>query len=280
MKQGNVLNRVHDMYKDFHMAECRVADFVVGQPDKVLRLNVSELAEACNTSDATIIRFSKKLGYSGYYQLKINLAKERGEANGGLRHVLEASSDIAVNTIFMDAITKLQTLNKMIDYNHIKKCAELICSCENVYFVATGNTIPVALDASYRFNVAGIRSYAASVHEYMLAYVNLAREKDIVLAISQSGSSKAVLTYVKLANEHGVTTIGITGHSRSPLSAEAKHCIFTPANEGSYMEVFRSSKLCENTVIDLLLYTVIEMNREASVINIDKIENIVSETKY
>ena len=59
-------------------AERRVAEFILKNPDQVVTLNVADIAEQSGVSDATVIRLCKHLGYTGFYQMKLQLAHELG----------------------------------------------------------------------------------------------------------------------------------------------------------------------------------------------------------
>lgn len=54
----------------------RVADVILERPQIVMENTISELARACDTSEASIVRFCRALGFTGYPQLKLQLAAE------------------------------------------------------------------------------------------------------------------------------------------------------------------------------------------------------------
>ena len=56
----------------------RIADWIEAHPGEIISLSIVELAEKCDCSEATIVRFSKRLGFNGYQGLKISLASESG----------------------------------------------------------------------------------------------------------------------------------------------------------------------------------------------------------
>lgn len=69
------------MYDSMGNAEKRVADWIVNNAENLLPLSIVELAERCRCSEATIVRFSRKIGCSGYQELKLLLARESGAKN-------------------------------------------------------------------------------------------------------------------------------------------------------------------------------------------------------
>ena len=73
---GKTIVHIKAHYDELSRAERKVADFLIDNPDDILPLYITELADRCGASEATIVRFAKKLGFDGYQQLKIAVAKE------------------------------------------------------------------------------------------------------------------------------------------------------------------------------------------------------------
>ena len=73
-----VLYVIRNNYRKIYAAEKKVADYVLQNPQDAINANVSELAKNSGVSDATVIRMCHHLGYKGYYQFRLLLAKEVG----------------------------------------------------------------------------------------------------------------------------------------------------------------------------------------------------------
>ena len=69
------------MYDSMGKAEKRVADWIFENSENLLPLSIVELAEKCKCSEATIVRFSRRIGCSGYQELKLLLARDSGAKN-------------------------------------------------------------------------------------------------------------------------------------------------------------------------------------------------------
>ena len=70
------LDTIRSCYSEMFQAEKKVADYILKHPEEVVELNIAELAKRSETSDATVIRMCRHVGYSGFYQMKISLASE------------------------------------------------------------------------------------------------------------------------------------------------------------------------------------------------------------
>ena len=76
--EKTVLESITAMYDVCFQAEKKVADFILVNPGLAVNANVSELANYSGVSDATVVRFCKHLGYEGYYQMRLLLARDIG----------------------------------------------------------------------------------------------------------------------------------------------------------------------------------------------------------
>lgn len=71
----------------------------------------------------------------------------------------------------------------------LKKILDVINNADTVFMAAVGNTIPVAMDGAYKLNQIGIRAMSTPICETELGYSYNLIDKDVVVAISNSGES-------------------------------------------------------------------------------------------
>lgn len=69
----NALARIRAAHASLPPGARRIADYVLEQPEQIVRMSVTELSEA---SEGSVINFCQKLGLSGFQQLKLSLAQE------------------------------------------------------------------------------------------------------------------------------------------------------------------------------------------------------------
>lgn len=56
--------------------EQAICDYIAGHSNEIIHMSITETAEQCQTSEATLVRLSKKLGYKGFQALKISVAQD------------------------------------------------------------------------------------------------------------------------------------------------------------------------------------------------------------
>lgn len=258
LKEITVLDRITSCYNGLFDAEKRVADYILAHSDKVIDMTVSELSEKSEASKATIVRLCKKCDCEGFYHLKIKMAKEMNNtrqsniSNNINPNYLEQS----LQNILANKYEELKHTLLNININQLKNIINDINNAKFVLFVAQGNTIPIALDASYKFNEIGITSFSAPIIEHQLVLAHKLTKNDVVIAISASGESKNLLKVIDTALTSKATIIAITNSKKSTLALKAKYHIQTISRERLFFPEFSFvfSRLAAMSVLESLFY--------------------------
>lgn len=251
----NVLQNISLLKEEMFLAERKVADYIVANPQEVIGLNVTDLSERSGSSDATVIRMCKRLGYSGFYQMKLALAEELG------RYQMVGYMDSSENPkdakeVIQCLVRDLLRIADMLDQENVERCADMICNSERVFVSAVGNTIPVAMDFAFRLCRLGINASCNTIVEYGMASMVKGTENDLLLAVSHSGSSKHVIQTVEIANNKKIPTIAVTGFSNSVLARNARLVLLTTVENPLFGEYGSTSHIYEQAVLDSILYMV------------------------
>ena len=258
----SVLDCITVLYDQLFDAEKKIAKFILNNPKKVVDMTVSELAEISDVSIASVSRFCRKVGLKGFAQLKITLAQELVDTHKSG----EISNDISVDNIpqslqniLANKITELKQTVNLINTGEFREILEGIRDASRVQVIAVGNTIPVAIDAAFKFNELGIPTTAGTIWETQLSYSFTLGKGDVLIAISNSGESDKVLEAVKIANNNKAMTIGITNSPHSAIGEEVQYHITTATREKLFLDEFCFSRVSASTVIEIIFLFLTEM---------------------
>ncbi|AEF25971.1 MurR/RpiR family transcriptional regulator [Streptococcus parauberis] len=280
-KQSSVIDRIHILYDSFFEQERKIADYILQHHQDVVNMTISELAKACGTSVATISRFCKKCQVDGFHHLKIELAKEIVE--GGTGYTVSntiSREDIgqSLQNILANKIEEMKQTVSYIEGNTFSAVLEAISQAGIVQLVAVGNTIPVAIDGAFRFNEIGIKAVAGTIWETQTAFSLSLRKGDVMIAISNSGESRKVMTMVQEAKKNGVITIGITNNPMSTIGNLVDYHIQTATREKLFLNEFYFSRVSAMTVIEII-YLFLTVGKESSYQELSKRETLFSDEK-
>lgn len=250
----SVRDQIFSTYDSLYDAEKKVADYLIDHPSEAIEMSVSELASHCEASQATIVRFCKKIGCKGYHQLKIRLAGEQRQQEDQVisNEINLDSMEQSIQNILSSKTEELRATFHNFNAKELREIIDLILSANFIEFAAMGNTIPVALDGTYKFNQLGLQAVSSTIWESQEAFARTLREGDVMFAISASGASKRLLNMVRLARENGAKTIAITNQSKSPLAEVCDYVILTATREHIFHDQVSFTRMAAMSVIDTL----------------------------
>ncbi len=187
----------------------------------MVHLSIIQLAEKTKSSEATIFRLCKRLGFSGYQDLKIALAQEIVQEP--VQHIHEEMSpdddiEVIIRKVFRTNISGLTDTFQLLDPADVEKAVEMIHRADRIEFYGNGGSGLIATDAYHKFMRTGINCIAHTDSHFQAMSAGLLGPESAVIGISHSGSNKDVLDAVKTAKSLGAGTIGITSYQsrRSP----------------------------------------------------------------
>jgi len=236
-------------------AERKVADFILDNLNGATQMNVSHVAKACEVSDATVIRMCKHLGYKGFYQLKVSLAKNLGEENY-LDSSLNEMPIKNVNDFFSILSRNMKIIGNSLSPTSVEAVVTAINNANTIHIIGFGNTINVALDFAFRLGRMKIATTSSFSDELELSSINLARYGDVIIGISHSGGSECVINALKMGQKKGLTTVAITDLKDSPVEEISDYVLCTSIEATKTYVFGAESHMNMMAVTDLLLYLI------------------------
>ena len=264
--EGPVINQICASMDSFFDTEKKIGDYIVRNPKKVVDMTVGELAKECGVSEASVSRFCKRIELKGFHHLKISLARELvdakddGEISG---HISVDDMEGSLRGILSNKMEELRQTVAMIDREKLKKILDVINNADTVLMAAVGNTVPVAMDGAYKLNQIGIRAMSTPIWETELGYSYNLTDKDVVVAISNSGESTGVIQILEAAKSRGAVAISITNNARSSVAELSTYHITTATREKLFLDGYCFSRVSATMVIEIIYLLLASMRKES-----------------
>ena len=265
--EKSVLDTICASLDTFFESERKIGTYIIQHTAKVVDMTVGELAQACGVSDASVSRFCKKIDMKGFHHLKITLAKEISERG---KEEEEVSNRISVNdigqslkNILANKVTEITQTVSMMDTKQLHEILDKLNTAKTVQFFAVGNTIPVAIDGAFKLNQIGIPAVSGTIWETQIGYTYNMMADDVVIAISNSGESTAVLRALEAARSAGATTSSITNSEKSSAAQLSDYHITTATREKLFLDGYCFSRVSATTVIEILYLFLTSMRKDA-----------------
>ena len=239
--------------------EARVARLVVDNPETVIYQSVAEVAAAAEVSPATVVRCAKQLGFGGFHELKLALARDLAMADR-VGDGAEGATASALARITAASAASVRDAGELVSDDAFEEAVGLLAHAERIVFVGVGTSALLAQDAAFRFRSIGLLADApGDVHVQHVA-ARLLRPSDVCVAISHTGSAREVLAPARAARAAGARVVAITSFLRSPLTELADVALVTGARGLTFRLEAMAGRLGHMAVIDALIVAVAEQD--------------------
>lgn len=248
------LIRIRSAYSDLYSAEKKVADYILENPQDIMHLSVTEVASQSGVSEATVVRFCRSLGYMGYQDFKLTLARDTVSPIKTIHEDLEKSDDIGTIThkVFQNNIQALKDTLEVLDIKEMERAKEALMKADKILIIGVGTSSPNVQDAYNKFFRIGLNCSCQTDSHLQVMEAALLKKGDVLVAISHSGSTKDPIETLKVAKKRGATTICITNNSLSPITKEADIKLLTASRETRFKSEALASRIAQTSIINAL----------------------------
>ena len=253
MNSPNLIRRITENQASLRKSEAKVADYVLANASEVIKMRIVDLASKSEVSEPTVIRFCKAIGFDGFQSFKLQLAQQLGLGSVFTQFAVADNDTVAdlINKVFDTTVGSLITAREEINSEVLEQAITTISNARRVEFYGFGASGSVAADAQHKFFRLQLSSAAyTDPHIQRMSAISLGPE-DVVVAISQSGETQALLESVALAREAGANVIGLAPHNTS-LSRVCNLAIYVNMEEDLKSFTPVSSRIAHLVVIDVL----------------------------
>ncbi|MGB3160330.1 MurR/RpiR family transcriptional regulator [Carnobacterium sp.] len=245
----NLSNRISQNYSLLTKKDKLIANFVLENQKDVDLWNIKELAKLTDASNATITRFCHKLKYQSFSEFKTLVGQELQLTPAPVQ-LTEKITDYYNQLIYSSS----QLINPL----QISGLIEAIQSAHKVVVCGLGSSGLSALEFGNRLARMGIVVDAVTDPHMMIMSATLLKEGDLLIAISNSGETDAVVQTCETAKKEKATIFAITNRNHTSLTTMATDVLFASDNRTIVDERFINSQLPIYFILDILCYALLE----------------------
>ena len=278
---GDVFVRLRKGLEELSSKQQTVCSYILENYQQVAFYTVEELAVACGTSPATIVRTVKSLGYSGYHELLSEFQKLLLSSNSSLWWEMEQSwtndvSELPLPLVIKDNIETLQNALTPDILERFSKGAEMLENAQKINIIAVRSSRGAAqffysLLSQFMSNVSMIEHGADELYDKLVDY----GEKDILFVISLGGPHYASTSVeaVNYASENKIPSILLTNDHSSPAYPNATLSICVPQTQKHY------SLVPVLTVLEAFVLELGIRKKESAKKKLRKLEKVLTKQK-
>lgn len=260
----------------------RIAQYVIEHADSVIHMSITELAERTRASEGTVIGMCRRLGASGFQELKILLARDLVEPMQLIQEDLAAGDDFACvsDRVFAAHAASMTETRRLLSIEALTQAVGLMRAARRIDVFGIGSAAPIAMDLAYRLQQLGMEANALVDSHVQAVRAAMGGAEVTTITVSHSGSTVETVLATRLAKESGSRTIGITRLGKSPLSRHCDVVLHTVANETRFRPEAMSSRVAQLAIIDTLVSCCAIADPETTIPQLEHSARIISEKRY
>lgn len=255
--------------KNFTTSERKIANFFLEKPQLVIDATAEKIGKLTQTSSSAIVRFAKKMGYTGFPAMKLDVAVAikntqnthdltEVEADESFANILEKTS--ARFKIIPDVIA---AQNATEDFS---QATSLIENARHIFVYGVTASSLVAQDIQQKFTRIGLDViYHADFHQMITTMQATATKQDLSIVISESGRTFEALNFKKISNDLGLKVIVLTNETNSEMTQDCDIVLTTTSQQFDKVRFASTTGLLSQLyVVDILFYAYISKHYEDS----------------
>ncbi|MCX6150551.1 MAG: MurR/RpiR family transcriptional regulator [Ignavibacteriales bacterium] len=223
VRYKHIKERIQLHYESLSANHKHIANFFIENFDKIPFLTIHDVAKATNTSVASIIRFTQRVGFSGYTELQREIATtlQNHLQKKEIFPLLDKgkfNEDVLTEVANQDISNINETL-ALNERENFHKAVELILSSNRVYTFGLGISYLLSEILAYQLNQVAVdaRAFVFDSANF-LEQILFLDKKDLIIALSFPPYSKETIEAAKFAAERKIKVMAITNRHSSPIT--------------------------------------------------------------
>lgn len=261
-------------------SELKLAKFALDSSIAIRELSSQELANVVGVSQSSVVKFAQKLGYKGYPAFKLGIIDALNTVpNNNTLHgkiTINDSFSQMSDKLLSSKMAVLSETQKLNDEKAFLAAVEVLKSAKRILICGLGGSALVGKDFSYKLQKLGMLAIEEPDAHAQLAFAATLSDNDLVVAISESGSTKEIVNVVNQAKKNHCKIISITRYGSNPISDMANVKLYSIADEESARLSSILARTAQEFIIDILFIAITQSSRQGRQ-TLEKTNAVVSE---
>lgn len=232
----------NDHFNELTDNEKNIFSYIFKNYHLINDMSIQEIAENVFTSKSSVLRFTQKIGFSGYSEFKYFLNQVYSRPK---------PSVVPQEDCFLEDILATK---KLFDQNHLEPVLSSLERASRIFVYGTGwGQRNVLNDLKRKFILCDRFVIEVTARRELGMTAKVIQPEDVLIVVSLSGDISNVSKQLQLFQARGVTVIGITQLQKSLLASIADHTLYFQTTSYPVREEIMVSFLPIYYVVDLLV---------------------------
>ncbi len=249
------LSKVRTAIDTMTASERKLAQLILDDPCLVMSGSAKSIAQRCDISPASVVRFAKMLGFSSLREMRDDLQRDvtqQMKAEQQIDMDFSAPLEVIAPRISSRIISGLESTLEMLSYEDLDQAVQMLLQARTVYLYGAGASSLPAHDLLQKLVRVSKQAIYREDQDLGLLDAYYMTDQDVMVVFSYSGTNERVNSAVQIASSRGMKCIAVTRFGRTPLANMATITLPLPENEPEIRYAAVQSKYATLLVVDLL----------------------------
>lgn len=249
----NPLDRIQANYETFTKTEQEIAIYILNHPLETARKPIVDVAKSSHSSKTALIRFSQKIGYSGFSEFRFDLSRSLIRSNDQDENIKSESIIDAVSNAYISCI---QEFKSYIMQEDLDKVTQKMISAKRLKLIGYDRTFIPALQLRRRLAKIGYDAEAIDDFALMKDMPEILNQDDLIILFTIKDTSKSYSVIVQEAYASHIPVVCFTMAKNLPFKKYCDTYVVLPnvANNTEYS--FLDNQAIFLIVVEMLLETI------------------------
>lgn len=216
--------------------ERRIADFLLENAHLLRDYSSQQLADALQISQSSVVKFSQKLGFKGYPDLKFSVGEAvarntGGDAVGAARAMQATTREVLAESLWQSKARAEEETRVINSPEKLGEIARLIGHAGKIFCSGLGDDSIPARTFTMRLGLLGIPAIHQPDAVLMTASISSAERGDVLFMFSEHGQHPALNQISRQFRERQGRVVSVTRHTSNPLRAHADVALLVSAHD-------------------------------------------------
>ncbi|HJO95270.1 MAG TPA: MurR/RpiR family transcriptional regulator [Victivallales bacterium] len=254
--------KIRALYNTFSKTEKRIAQYILNNLRDVSHMSIDSLAGEINVGKASILRFCKKIEFTGFQDFKLGLTRDVALMKDAIytKHKGANSLFNLMSEVTNENIDTLKVSRQKVDENSLKKASKFLLESKDIVIFAKGIAKVMGMAVKYKFMKLGLTCSMPEDYHFQCFSVSNVKPKTVFIVIDLTGSDNDFNKLLSIAKKKRAKVIAISNFEKSSLTELSDIVLLTEATESPLKDGELTAILSQINILDML-YTTLAMRR-------------------
>jgi DNA-binding MurR/RpiR family transcriptional regulator len=279
MEDAGLLLQIKKMLPSLPDQERKVGEYLLQHPHDAVEQTITRLAKLSGVSNTTVSRFCRRMGFDGFRQIKIALARDWGTPST-LVYIESQPDDTLASVaqkIFSANIQALHDIHRSLDLDLLEGVVDAILRAGRVDLYAAGGAGIAARELHFKCLHLGINANAFLDSQMQVMSAASLTPQDVGIGISHTGMQSQVAEALRVAREGGAMTVALTSYPNTPVAKAADVVLYTASLAAASTYISPTVRNAQLAIVDVIYEAMLLKGAERAREKMARVARAISE---